>query len=945
MKTYWLFPLVIFVFLNICFSQTGDNIALQSNGATSTDNGHYVQDGVPLDASRAIDNDTTTYWAGLQSSIPQTMTITFDKTYEISRVIILELYPNGASYFTNADFEYNDGSGWQPLFSATKSQPGLDRTFNTISALQVRMKINSVVTPGSWANKVACISAFEIYSNEIGDDNPVAYYPFNNNANDESGNGNHGTVYGATITTDRFGNPNSAYEFDGVDDEINIGSQLKPSFPISVSTWVSVDDLTGGGIIFRNDQWNGYAYYRGVTLQYNELGKIYVAVGNGFAAPWTRRDFLTVESLISTNEWCHIVAIYNSYNNMQIFFNGVEHSTEPGNGTATGMSYSDADGAIGSRYSGGQNIMVVDGIVDDVGIYNYALSADKIDSLFGKSGIDLKIEIEPIESFHNIFDNNIAVFPLKISNLGNQVLSTVDIEVYLQGNTLSVMGNLNDIGVGGYRTFYAYSDPFNVSQENLEFEVEVTSANNKSVNFSMIDTVSFYFCKSNEDQPFKLNRDGYRFPNPSKLSFSEFVLLLGKYNVVGVTSYLYKSLANRNGRCYGMSASAGSYYLYPFYKPYDTIVHDWQDGDVLVMDNISIYHIQQALWNLGNDFDHIHAYNSLKDRLENYSPVMLDLKSHATLVTGLVNYDSGWKSIIYGYDSNFRDLTVIASFEFPDQFNWLDTYNDFAVYPENAFIPFSLDILYNKVLANISTELNEIQKKVFSTACPVNLLVSNSKGERIGIDDGGILYNEIPNSEIIRLPTENSLNDSLTILMVPGDEIYSAKMFGDSVGSMRFEYYSPDSNNTLKTAIGEGINITGNTICTFDENNKDFIIEIDKDGDGIVDSTVSMNTTVVKIDNNKMDGLKAPEKYYLLQNYPNPFNPVTIIEFFLPKAEFVTLEIFNIIGEKVTSLISKKLKAGNHSYEFDGSNLPSGIYLYRIKAGEFNKVRKMILVR
>lgn len=85
--------------------------------------------------------------------------------------------------------------------------------------------------------------------------------------------------------------------------------------------------------------------------------------------------------------------------------------------------------------------------------------------------------------------------------------------------------------------------------------------------------------------------------------------------------------------------------------------------------------------------------------------------------------------------------------------------------------------------------------------------------------------------------------------------------------------------------------------------------------------------------------------FNLYQNYPNPFNPSTKIEFTLPKSEYITLKVYNILGEEITTIVNNKLQAGNHTYEFDGSNLASGVYLYRIEAGEYNKVMKMILIK
>lgn len=89
----------------------------------------------------------------------------------------------------------------------------------------------------------------------------------------------------------------------------------------------------------------------------------------------------------------------------------------------------------------------------------------------------------------------------------------------------------------------------------------------------------------------------------------------------------------------------------------------------------------------------------------------------------------------------------------------------------------------------------------------------------------------------------------------------------------------------------------------------------------------------------------VPNKFELHQNYPNPFNPTTTIRFGLPKATHIKIDLFNIIGQKVASLIQEKKAAGYHSINFDGSSLASGIYLYRIQAGEYSDVKKMILMK
>jgi predicted GH43/DUF377 family glycosyl hydrolase len=88
-----------------------------------------------------------------------------------------------------------------------------------------------------------------------------------------------------------------------------------------------------------------------------------------------------------------------------------------------------------------------------------------------------------------------------------------------------------------------------------------------------------------------------------------------------------------------------------------------------------------------------------------------------------------------------------------------------------------------------------------------------------------------------------------------------------------------------------------------------------------------------------------PQNYTLSQNHPNPFNPSTKIKFDLPKPETVTIEIYSIIGQKIETLLNKPMPAGYHEVTFDGQNLSSGIYLYRIEAGAWYDVKKMVLIK
>lgn len=88
-----------------------------------------------------------------------------------------------------------------------------------------------------------------------------------------------------------------------------------------------------------------------------------------------------------------------------------------------------------------------------------------------------------------------------------------------------------------------------------------------------------------------------------------------------------------------------------------------------------------------------------------------------------------------------------------------------------------------------------------------------------------------------------------------------------------------------------------------------------------------------------------PDKFELYQNYPNPFNPDTFIKFDLPKITKVKITVYDIIGKEVARIVDTELNAGAYQYVFNGSNLSSGIYFYRIETTEFISIKKMMLIK
>jgi len=198
----------------------------------------------------------------------------------------------------------------------------------------------------------------------------VAYYPFDGNADDESGNGYHGIVNGATLTTDRFGNPNSAYEFDGEDDFIELPNGFLPvgSTARTVTAWVNTYD----NIV-----------YEQAILQYGNSStrqSIRFEIEDGQLALRTYSDDL-ISTPISANTWYFVAFTYDGTNEIIFYMNDVVVDTQylagPLN-TQEGF-YQEC---IGGGGSSGISEEMFNGKIDDLRIYDIKLSPQEISDIY-----------------------------------------------------------------------------------------------------------------------------------------------------------------------------------------------------------------------------------------------------------------------------------------------------------------------------------------------------------------------------------------------------------------------------------------------------------------------------------------------------------------------------------------------------------------------------------
>ncbi|MBS4028007.1 MAG: T9SS type A sorting domain-containing protein [Ignavibacteriales bacterium] len=110
---------------------------------------------------------------------------------------------------------------------------------------------------------------------------------------------------------------------------------------------------------------------------------------------------------------------------------------------------------------------------------------------------------------------------------------------------------------------------------------------------------------------------------------------------------------------------------------------------------------------------------------------------------------------------------------------------------------------------------------------------------------------------------------------------------------------------------------------------------------GVFYKTTNGGVTSVE---NTLNG-NDPTLLSLFQNYPNPFNPTTAINFLIPEREFVSLKIYDLLGKEIETLVNEEMKIGNYTAKWDATNLPSGMYFYRLTSGTFSETKKMILMK
>jgi hypothetical protein len=319
---------------------------------------------------------------------------------------------------------------------------------------------------------------------------------------------------------------------------------------------------------------------------------------------------------------------------------------------------------------------------------------------------------------------------------------------------------------------------------------------------------------------------------------------------------------------------------------------------------------------------------------------------------------------------------------------------------------FELPIMIDIVAGNADPDDNAVLQQIFMQAgalfiklgAEVNTLSFWNSGNPMAeagfqSGDGAIIYNELMANGVYSYPGETTpfvttfTGHSFDWIPTPGVELAPLFVMGEGTYTVLTEaqdaYFGPDANtsdfNTLVSLlttgkvpdfvvpvvesneklqaaiakVGQGkvaffgeagmftAQIAGDGVTkmglnnTQAEHNWKYILNLIRYLDGFDPTTVSIS----RADN------EYPATFQLHNNYPNPFNPSTNISFSLPESDYIKLEVFDLTGRTITTLIQGEMSAGTHQVSFDAGNLANGVYLYRLSGSQFTQTNKMMLVK
>ena len=730
----------------------------------------------------------------------------------------------------------------------------------------------------------------------------VAYYPFNGNTNDGSGNGNNGTNYGATLSTDRFGNSSSAYSFNGINnyiETINTFTNLSGNNPKTIIAWFKLDHINDEGPIVNIGQVAttgsnpGFClsttnYYYSDTLLYGWGGDYMNLLG---------------KTSLELNKWYFACYTYDG-SNARLYLNNKLEGILP-----ILLNTSVASIVIGKSTG---VVYYFDGAIDDISIYNRALSQPEIAELYhegswGRPNIPRNLTAISSNGQVTLKWNQNTEPDILRYRIYKGIISGG--ELLIDSSSASVTDTTKTItGLANGTTYY-----FKVTAVD---SIGLESIDNTEVSAIPIAPYSF-------SPGWSLMGIPVQMPTTAKESIIDSSQSVYLYGYSGNGGYWYTD-SLRFGRGYWLGALTTATATVSGLELSDSVVIPLNTG-----------------WNI----------IALPFVDSSYSKELITIDSSGVEE----NIDSA-------IASNGWITPIMSPTTYPDT---LSTWQGYWICANDSLLELIFKPPTGRIGSIYNQQMKVAGKKIKKAALTaqnweVKIILKAGKavdglgefGVKLGAKNGYDSRYDYPHPPAAPGGASVTAGFSHPEWKQAGGTLFSTDIRppGSSlVWNLRTSCSPKPIVATLawdSTAIPSGV---GLELTDYGNGGKQVNMNTKGSYTFELNGTDSLMITeyVTSVEGKTSE---LPKVFGLSQNYPNPFNPTTTIEYQLPIASTVTMKIYDMLGREAATLVNQKQEAGTYSMTFDGTRYSSGVYFYRIIAVSMNRTvyiatKKLLLLK
>ena len=720
----------------------------------------------------------------------------------------------------------------------------------------------------------------------------IGYWPFNGNANDYTGNGSNGVVYGATLTKDRFNFNDKAYHFNGINNYINFGDKTPPfKDQLSISVWIKTNSKSYATKYIIGKY--GWSPVRGFHIIQHQLDLMLA---------WRDQSniytFIRSNVVINDDKWHHIFGKVSG-NNWELWVDGNKVG-EKVTSTPDVNLLTNYDLYVGGHFNNGiDEFMYFDGAIDDIRMYNRALTQLEIFELLNEGTpsytlYTISTESSPTEggatSGGGIYQSGTKAIVQAAANTGfkflhwisnGKIVSTNPVyEITVEESaTLTAVFTLNKSvtvtvmpGEGGTVT--------GAGDYNVNSTVKLTATPNTGYQFSNWSDGS-KILSTNSEYTFIFTAPVNIIAN---FAYKEFTVATAA--LPGNAGTTFGSGKYLNGSIATVSCVPAPTYEFNHWTN--------KNGELLSIQNNYSFIVDED--------KELLAFLSLQ-------PILTSPPTAKPATSIEQNkFRANW-NLLHGAKNYFIDVSIDKDFN-----NILSSYNNLSVGDTNTFMVSGLipnAKYYYRIYAANGRSSSTYSNTIELTTLDFAPTISPAALEASSLTETSFRANWKKVEKAAGYYIDVALDDKFSNII----SRYKNINVGD-----------------VDNFIVEGLTTNFNYYYR--------VRAYNSGGPGPYSVTIS-----VAIKTDLVSEEILPANFALNQNFPNPFNPSTKISFSIPAEGFVKLAVYNLDGTEVEILVKDYLNAGTYEITFNSKNLPSGIYYYTLWNGANKVSKKMTLLK